>query len=211
MAWPAAWRRTPPAAQPVIDAICPLVAKTRAHGRRYAGQGREVVLVGHAGHAEVEGMLGQIDGLVHLVQTIEDVALLAPRATDRLAYVTQTTLSVDDTRHIIAALKACFPAITGPDMRDICYATQNRQQVVRDLAGVVDLILVVGSANSSNSDRPREFGESLSDRRGGRVTAGVVRSCRDRRPDGRCLGPRISGGGGDRRPARAGRYRGHHP
>jgi 4-hydroxy-3-methylbut-2-en-1-yl diphosphate reductase len=146
---------------PVIDATCPLVAKVHAEGRRYAAQGREIVLVGHAGHAEVEGTIGQIPGKVHLVQTAEDVASLDVGSPDQLAYVTQTTLSVDDTRGIIAALQARFPAIVGPDVRDICYATQNRQSAVRDLAKQVDLILVVGSRNSSNSNRLREIGEEL--------------------------------------------------
>ncbi len=146
---------------PVIDATCPLVAKVHAEGRRYAAGGREIVLVGHAGHAEVEGTVGQIPGTVHLVQTVADVASLNPGTPDKLAYITQTTLSVDDTRHIIAALKARFPAIVGPDVRDICYATQNRQQAVRDLAQAVDVILVVGSRNSSNSNRLREIGEEL--------------------------------------------------
>ena len=146
---------------PVIDATCPLVAKVHAEGRRYAAQGREIVLVGHAGHAEVEGTVGQIPGVVHLVQTVEDVARLAPGTPDQLSYITQTTLSVDDTRGIIAALKARFPSIVGPDVRDICYATQNRQQAVRDLAEAVDVILVVGSRNSSNSNRLREIGEDL--------------------------------------------------
>ena len=146
---------------PVIDATCPLVAKVHAEGRRYAAQGREVVLIGHAGHAEVEGTIGQIDGRVHLVQTVDDVARLEVGNPGALAYVTQTTLSVDDTRGIIAALQRRFPAIVGPDVRDICYATQNRQQAVRDLAASVDIILVVGSKNSSNSNRLREIGEEL--------------------------------------------------
>ena len=146
---------------PVIDATCPLVAKVHNEGRRYAAQGREIVLIGHAGHAEVEGTIGQIQGVVHLVQTVDDVLTWAPGTPDRLSYITQTTLSVDDTRHIIAALKARFPNIIGPDVRDICYATQNRQQAVRDLAQAVDLILVVGSRNSSNSNRLREIGEEL--------------------------------------------------
>jgi 4-hydroxy-3-methylbut-2-enyl diphosphate reductase len=146
---------------PVIDATCPLVAKVHNEGRRYAAAGREIVLVGHAGHAEVEGTIGQISGTVYLVQTVGDVQVLEPRTPDELAYITQTTLSVDDTRHIIAALKARFPAIVGPDVRDICYATQNRQQAVRDLAHAVDVILVVGSRNSSNSNRLREIGEEL--------------------------------------------------
>jgi 4-hydroxy-3-methylbut-2-enyl diphosphate reductase len=146
---------------PVIDATCPLVAKVHAEGRRYAAGGREIVLVGHAGHAEVEGTLGQIPGPVHLVQTVADVARLQVGTPDKLAYVTQTTLSVDDTRLIISALQERFPAIMGPDVRDICYATQNRQSAVRELAEQVDVILVVGSRNSSNSNRLREIGEEL--------------------------------------------------
>ncbi|HEY8289437.1 MAG TPA: 4-hydroxy-3-methylbut-2-enyl diphosphate reductase, partial [Acetobacteraceae bacterium] len=146
---------------PVIDATCPLVAKVHNEGRRYASQGREIVLVGHAGHAEVEGTIGQVPGKVHLVQTVEDVATLRVGDPAMLAYITQTTLSVDDTRGIIAALKARFPSIVGPDVRDICYATQNRQQAVRDLARAVDMILVVGSRNSSNSNRLREIGQEL--------------------------------------------------
>jgi len=146
---------------PVIDATCPLVAKVHNEGRRYAAQGREIVLVGHAGHAEVEGTIGQVPGKVHLVQTVDDVSRLQVADPDKLAYITQTTLSVDDTRGIIAALTARFPTIVGPDVRDICYATQNRQQAVRELAGAVDMILVVGSRNSSNSNRLREIGEEL--------------------------------------------------
>jgi 4-hydroxy-3-methylbut-2-enyl diphosphate reductase len=146
---------------PVIDATCPLVAKVHNEGRRYAAQGCELVLIGHAGHAEVEGTIGQVPGPVHLVQTVEDVATLRVRDPSKLAYITQTTLSVDDTRGIIAALQARFPAVVGPDVRDICYATQNRQSAVRDLAGQVDMILVVGSRNSSNSNRLREIGEEL--------------------------------------------------
>ena len=148
-------------ALPVIDATCPLVAKVHNQGRRYAAQGRELVLVGHAGHAEVEGTIGQIPAKVHLVQTPEDVANLTPENPGHMAYVTQTTLSVDDTRHIIAALTERFPGIVGPDVRDICYATQNRQQAVRDLASAVEVILVVGSRNSSNSNRLCEIGIDL--------------------------------------------------
>jgi 4-hydroxy-3-methylbut-2-en-1-yl diphosphate reductase len=146
---------------PVIDATCPLVAKVHNEGRRYARQDREIVLIGHAGHAEVEGTIGQVPATVHLVQTAADVATLNVRDPEKLAYITQTTLSVDDTRGIIGALRARFPSIVGPDVRDICYATQNRQQAVRDLAQKVDLILVVGSRNSSNSNRLREIGEEL--------------------------------------------------
>jgi 4-hydroxy-3-methylbut-2-en-1-yl diphosphate reductase len=146
---------------PVIDATCPLVAKVHNEGRRYAAQGRDIILVGHAGHAEVEGTIGQVPGRVHLVQTAEDVAQLEVRDPEKLAYITQTTLSVDDTRGVIAALRARYPSIIGPDVRDICYATQNRQHAVRELAKIVDLILVVGSRNSSNSNRLREIGEEL--------------------------------------------------
>ncbi len=146
---------------PVINATCPLVAKVHNEGRRYARQDREIVLVGHAGHAEVEGTIGQVPAKVHLVQTIDDVARLDVRDPDKLAYITQTTLSVDDTRGIIQALQNRFPSIVGPDVRDICYATQNRQQAVRDLAHTVDLLLVVGSRNSSNSNRLCEIGREL--------------------------------------------------
>ena len=146
---------------PVIDATCPLVAKVHNEGRRYARQDRELVLVGHAGHAEVEGTIGQVPAKVHLVQTVDDVVLLDVKDPDKLAYITQTTLSVDDTRSIILALTKRFPSIVGPDVRDICYATQNRQQAVRDLAHQVDMILVVGSRNSSNSNRLREIGQEL--------------------------------------------------
>ncbi len=146
---------------PVIDATCPLVYKVHSEGRRYAAQGREVVLIGHRGHAEVEGTIGQIPGTVHLVQDVSEVAALQVGNPDQLAFVTQTTLSVDDTREVVAALKARFPTIKGPDVRDICYATQNRQQAVRDVAGEVDLLLVVGSHNSSNSNRLREIGDVM--------------------------------------------------
>ena len=144
----------------VIDAACPLVTKVHKEGQRYAGNGFDVVLIGHAGHPEVEGTMGRIKGRVHLIGSVEDVARLEPSDPSRLAFVTQTTLSVDDTRDIIVALRARFPAIVGPDTRDICYATQNRQTAVRALARQVDLILVVGAQNSSNSNRLRELGEA---------------------------------------------------
>jgi 4-hydroxy-3-methylbut-2-enyl diphosphate reductase len=143
-----------------IDATCPLVSKVHHEGRRYAAKGYEVVLIGHHGHPEVVGTVGQVPGVVHLVTCVEDVAALRPADPRKLAYVTQTTLSVDDTRDIIAALVARFPAIIGPDTRDICYATQNRQTAVRALAGSVDAILVVGAYNSSNSNRLREIGQA---------------------------------------------------
>ena len=146
---------------PVLDATCPLVAKVHIQGKRYVAMGRPVVLIGHAGHPEVEGTMGQIPGPVHLVSTVEDVERL-PLATDTpISYVTQTTLSVDDTKAIIAALLARFPDVVGPDTKDICYATQNRQTAVRDLAKVADVILVVGAANSSNSNRLREIGSEM--------------------------------------------------
>jgi len=145
----------------VIDATCPLVARVHTEGQRYAGAGHEVVLIGHAGHAEVEGTLGQIDGTVHLVGKVGDVEVLTVKDPTKLAYVTQTTLSVDDTRDIIAALKRRYPEIHGPDVKDICYATQNRQQAVRDLARQADVILVLGAKNSSNSNRLREIGEDM--------------------------------------------------
>ena len=143
----------------VIDATCPLVARVHTEGQRYAASGYEVVLIGHAGHAEVEGTLGQIDGKVHLVGSVGDVDGIKVGDPDKLAYVTQTTLSVDDTRDIISALKKRFPTIHGPDVKDICYATQNRQQAVAELAQKADVILVLGAKNSSNSNRLREIGD----------------------------------------------------
>jgi 4-hydroxy-3-methylbut-2-enyl diphosphate reductase len=142
----------------VIDATCPLVTKVHNEGRRYAAKGFEVILIGHAGHPEVEGTMGQIDGRVHLISAAGEVAAIEPADPDKLAFVTQTTLSVDDTRDVIGALRARFPGIVGPDTRDICYATQNRQTAVRALAREVDVILVVGAQNSSNSNRLREIG-----------------------------------------------------
>ena len=142
----------------VIDATCPLVSKVHKQGVRYVRQGRHVVLIGHAGHPEVEGTLGQIPMNTHLVQTEQDVADLVIPDGAPVAYVTQTTLSVDDTRSIIAALERRFPEIVGPDTTDICYATQNRQAAVRELCRLVDVLLVVGASNSSNSNRLREIG-----------------------------------------------------
>lgn len=143
---------------PVLDATCPLVAKVHAQGQRYVRQGRAVVLIGHAGHPEVGGTIGRIPGPVTLVQSEADVAALDLAADTPLAYVTQTTLSVDDTKSIIAALKRRFADIVGPETKDICYATQNRQTAVRELSRLVDVILVVGAKNSSNSNRLREIG-----------------------------------------------------
>jgi 4-hydroxy-3-methylbut-2-enyl diphosphate reductase len=144
---------------PVLDATCPLVSKVHAQSRRYVAQGRTLILIGHAGHPEVEGTLGQVDAPVHLVSTVKDVAGLDLPPDTPSAYVTQTTLSVDETRDVIAALKARFSDITGPNTSDICYATQHRQSAVRDLCRKVDVLLVVGAANSSNSNRLREIGD----------------------------------------------------
>src|SRR6185437_2327731 len=142
----------------VLDATCPLVAKVHGQGKRYVAQGRVVILIGHAGHPEVEGTMGQVPGPVLLVQDEQDVSRLELATDTPVAYVTQTTLSVDDTRSVIAALKRRFTDIVGPDIHDICYATQNRQSAVRALAKVADVILVVGAKNSSNSNRLREIG-----------------------------------------------------
>jgi 4-hydroxy-3-methylbut-2-en-1-yl diphosphate reductase len=142
---------------PVIDATCPLVSKVHIEGQRYANQGREIILIGHAGHPEIEGTMGRITGRVHLISRPEEVERLSVADPDKLAFITQTTLSVDDTRAVIEALKARFPSIVGPDTKDICYATQNRQRAARELAKIVDVVLVVGAPNSSNSNRLREI------------------------------------------------------
>jgi 4-hydroxy-3-methylbut-2-enyl diphosphate reductase len=142
----------------VIDATCPLVEKVHLQGRAYAKRGLDVILVGHADHAEVIGTRGQIDGPLHVVSDVASVEALVVRDCLKVAYITQTTLSVRDTRDVIDALKRRFPAIVGPDTRDICYATQNRQVAVERLAETVQLILVIGSKNSSNSNRLREIG-----------------------------------------------------
>lgn len=146
---------------PIIDATCPLVTKVHYSAQRYESkEDRQVILIGHRGHPEVEGTLGRIrNGL--LVATVEDVASLEVLDPDKLAYVTQTTLSVDETREIIETLKVRFPSIKGPDLRDICYATQNRQNAVREIAVQVDVLLVIGAQNSSNSNRLRDLGEEM--------------------------------------------------
>ncbi|MFQ5355226.1 MAG: 4-hydroxy-3-methylbut-2-enyl diphosphate reductase [Mariprofundaceae bacterium] len=144
----------------VIDATCPLVTKVHLELLRHYNNGNQVILIGHAGHPEVEGTMGQVEaGAVVLISDPEDVANLAVRDPDKLAFVTQTTLSVDDTRDVIAALKQRFPNIRGPKREDICYATSNRQMVVKQLAEHSDLVLVIGSKNSSNSNRLREVAE----------------------------------------------------
>jgi 4-hydroxy-3-methylbut-2-enyl diphosphate reductase len=149
----------------VFDATCPLVTKVHVEVTRFAREGRECILIGHEGHPEVEGTMGQFDerwgGRMYLVEDEADVAALEVRDPQRLSFVTQTTLSVDDTARVIDALRARFPAIEGPRKDDICYATQNRQDAVRTLAAETDLVLVVGSANSSNSNRLRELSERV--------------------------------------------------
>src|SRR5579871_30852 len=144
---------------PVLDATCRLVTKVHNQGKRYVAEGRRLILIGHAGHPEVEGTMGQISVPVVLVQKENEVDSLDIPVDAPVAYVTQTTLSVDDTKGIIAALKRRFTDIVGPETKDICYATQNRQTAVRELATQVDVILVVGAKNSSNSNRLREIGE----------------------------------------------------
>jgi len=141
-----------------LDATCPLVTKVHRAGQKYSAQGYEIVLIGHANHPEIEGTLGQIDGPVHLISEIEDVDALNIRDPEKVAYITQTTLSVDDTKEVIAHLRERFPKIVGPDLKNICYATQNRQSAVKELAKQIDILLVVGSRNSSNSNRLRELG-----------------------------------------------------
>ncbi len=143
---------------PVLDATCPLVSKVHAQGKRYVSRGRTLILIGHAGHPEVEGTLGQVDGPVILISTEEEVEKLDLPNDAPVSYVTQTTLSVDETKGVIAALQRRFSDLTGPNTSDICYATQHRQSAVRDLCKVSDVILVVGAANSSNSNRLCEIG-----------------------------------------------------
>jgi len=140
----------------VFDATCPLVTKVHIEVRRQRAAGREIVMIGHRGHPEVEGTMGQAGDGMYLVETAADVAALEVKDPGQLAYVTQTTLSVDDAEAVVAALKARFPAIVGPKKDDICYATQNRQDAVKLMASECDVVLVVGSPNSSNSNRLRE-------------------------------------------------------
>jgi 4-hydroxy-3-methylbut-2-en-1-yl diphosphate reductase len=147
----------------VFDATCPLVTKVHMEVQRYAREGRDVILIGHAGHPEVEGTMGRFDpsggGHIHLVQNTQDVATLTVRDPQQLAFVTQTTLSVDDTSEIVAALRARFPGLATPRHEDICYATQNRQDAVKKLLEQCDVLLVVGSRTSSNSNRLRELAD----------------------------------------------------
>lgn len=143
----------------VVDATCPLVRRVHVEARRHAQAGRDVIVIGHGGHVEVEGTIGQVEGPVHVVGTVREAETVAITDPERVAYVTQTTLSVDDTRDIIAVLKGRFPSIQGPDTKTICYATQNRQWAVRALAGRVDKVIVCGARNSSNTNRLCEVAE----------------------------------------------------
>jgi 4-hydroxy-3-methylbut-2-enyl diphosphate reductase len=145
----------------IFDATCPLVTKVHVEVKRMREQGYEIIMIGHKGHPEVEGTMGQVKDGIYLVDTEADVANLQVQTPDHLAYVTQTTLSVDDTKGIINALKQRFPKITEPKKADICYATQNRQDAVKVLAPQVDVVIVVGSPNSSNSNRLRELAEKM--------------------------------------------------
>ncbi|WP_230530364.1 4-hydroxy-3-methylbut-2-enyl diphosphate reductase [Microvirga roseola] len=137
----------------VLDATCPLVRRVHLEGQRHARAGREVIVIGHRGHVEVEGTTGQIDGTVHVIESVAEALTVPVQDPDRIAYITQTTLSVDDTREIIAALRKRFPAIQGPDTKTICYATQNRQMAVRVIAERAERVIVCGARNSSNTNR----------------------------------------------------------
>jgi 4-hydroxy-3-methylbut-2-enyl diphosphate reductase len=148
----------------VFDATCPLVTKVHVEVTRMHDQGREIIMIGHRGHPEVEGTMGQFVGGIHLVETAADVQRLRVADEGNLAYVTQTTLSVDDAAGIVAALRQRFPTIVGPRKDDICYATQNRQAAVKNIAGDVDVVLVIGAANSSNANRLVEVAEMVGTR-----------------------------------------------
>lgn len=161
----------------VFDATCPLVTKVHVEVAKMRAAGKEIVMIGHKGHPEVEGTMGQADGGMYLVETIEDATRLRVTSEDNLTYVTQTTLSVDDAEKIIDALKTRFPNIQGPKKDDICYATQNRQDAVKALAKSCDVVIVVGSPNSSNSNRLREVAEYLG------VPAYMIDSAADLKPD----------------------------
>jgi len=161
----------------VFDATCPLVTKVHVEVAKKLRDGYEIVMVGHHGHPEAEGTMGQAAAGMHLVETLEEVASLRVASPERLAYVTQTTLSVDDARAMVAALKARFPGIRGPKRDDICYATQNRQDAVKFMAPQCDVVIVVGSPNSSNSNRLREVAEHIG------AQAYMVDSAADLRPE----------------------------
>ena len=161
----------------VFDATCPLVTKVHIEVKKMLREGYEIVMIGHRGHPEAEGTMGQAPSGMHLVETLADVAALEVRSPAKLAYVTQTTLSVDDARTMVEALKARFPTIRGPKKDDICYATQNRQDAVKLMAPQCDVVIVVGSPNSSNSNRLREVAEHMG------AQAYMVDTAADLRPE----------------------------
>lgn len=161
----------------VIDATCPLVTKVHLQAQRYAQQGFEIIIIGHANHPEVEGTRGCVKGIVHVLCSRQAVEKLQVQNSARLAYVTQTTLSIDDTREVIEALTERFPQIQGPAFSDICYATQNRQNAVRQLASQIEILIVVGAHNSSNSNRLREVGKQAG------VPAYLIEDAQDLQPD----------------------------
>ena len=161
----------------VFDATCPLVTKVHVEVAKMLREGHEIVMIGHRGHPESEGTMGQSDTGMHLIETVGDVARLAVKNPERLAYVTQTTLSVDDAAQIVAALRARFPSIRGPKRDDICYATQNRQDAVKFMAPRCDVVIVVGSPNSSNSNRLREVAQNMG------IEAYMVDNAADLRPE----------------------------
>jgi len=169
----------------VFDATCPLVTKVHVEVSKMLREGHEIIMIGHRGHPESEGTMGQSAGGMHLVETVEDVARLAVGNPAKLSYVTQTTLSVDDAAQIVAALRARFPAIRGPKRDDICYATQNRQDAVKIMAPRCDVVIVVGSPNSSNSNRLREVAQNMG------VEAFMVDSAADLRPEWIAGKPRV--------------------
>jgi 4-hydroxy-3-methylbut-2-enyl diphosphate reductase len=169
----------------VFDATCPLVTKVHVEVAKMLREGNEIVMIGHRGHPESEGTMGQARSGMHLVETLEDVARLAVTGPARLCYVTQTTLSVDDAAQIVAALRARFPAIRGPKRDDICYATQNRQDAVKFMAPRCDVVIVVGSPNSSNSNRLREVAQKMG------VEAYMVDSAADLQPGWLAGRPRV--------------------
>ena len=161
----------------VFDATCPLVTKVHTEVARMRAQGREILMIGHRGHPEVEGTMGQTDGGIHLIETVDDVAAVRVADPARLAYVTQTTLSLDDAQAVIEAIRRRFPEVAEPKKADICYATQNRQDAVKKLAGEVDVVVVVGSQSSSNSNRLREVAQRMG------VPAYLVDDAADIQPD----------------------------
>lgn len=200
----------------VFDATCPLVTKVHLEVAKYSRDGRECILIGHQGHPEVEGTMGQYDsrngGSIYLVEDEEDVAKLQVRNPEALAFVTQTTLSMDDTSRVIDALRSKFPSIGGPRKDDICYATQNRQDAVKQLADECDVVLVVGSPNSSNSNRLRELAERMSTPAylidgARRPQAGMVREHRAHRHHRGRFSARSVGAWGDRAAPRVGCHR----